>query len=447
MRRISVVTLRAQCKRIVAASLVILALAALAAAFAAGFNNALLHNLADPASAPRLRLTALARLDDALGYRGFLGVYPQFAASGDERQALELRRFADDAEASIALYTRAAVGEADREYAQAMKRLAAPFRRASLFAGTSGGPAELAPRERLERDYASMKQLMATAAEEANFATAKDLANALLWAEGMSIIALIAMGAALLSLAWFMRERMIAPLARLRRTILAAAQGARGERIWGTARGDEIGALARAADKLLERVDNGLGDAIPRTHLQLLESLAKGASKLESDLAKSAAASAQAQDRIEAASLRAAKASEAAIEAARLARQGAARLAQQSDDLSSSARRQSRDAIGALVAAVDQLSRAASRWETGAETDAVRGYPASAAEIGDADTAAVLDNLAGGLDALERFAHERRSLRDDQLLTLTGALLQAIERLNSVAHRITDSDHAIRAAE
>ena len=438
------VTLRAQFKRIVAASLVTLALAAAAAAFAIGFNNALLHNLADPASAPRLRSTALARLDESLGYAGFLPAYAAFLSTRNARDASDLRRLADDAEASLALYARAAVGPAAREYAQTLKSLEAPFRRATLFASGPSTAWELAPAERLERDYAAIKQIILAADEEANFARADGLATALLWAEAISVVALVAMGALLLSIAWFMRERMIAPLARLRRAIATTGKGARGEPLWGVARGDEIGALARAADKLRERAEHGAADAVPRAHLQLLERLAKGASKLEADLAQSAAASAQAQDRIEAASLRAAKASEAAIEAARLARQGAARLAQHTDDLSRSARRQSRNAVDALIGAVDQLSRAASRWE--AETE-LQDYSQSAPVLDDADTAAVLDNLAGGLDALERFAHERRSLGDDQLLMLTAALLQAMERLNTVAHRITDGDRAIRAAE
>ena len=447
MKPTNAVTLRAQFKRIVAASLVTLALAAAAAAFAIGFNNALLHNLADPDSAPRLRITALARLDESLGQGGFLRTYAEFLSTRDARQAAELRALADDAEASLALYTRAAIGQAAREYAQTLKRLEAPFRRASLFESATGTASELTPPESLERDYAGIKQMIVAANDEANFARADGLATALLWAEAISIVALVAMGALLLSIAWFMRERMIAPMARLRRAIAAAGHGARGETLWGVTRGDEIGALARAADKLRAHVENGIGDAIPRTHLQLLERLAKGASKLESDLAKSAAASAQAQDRIEAASLRAAKASEAAIEAARLARQGATRLAQQTDDLSRSARQQSRNAIEALVSAVDQLSRAASRREGEGQIAAGHDYALSAPEPGDSDTAAVLDDLAGGLDAVERFARERRSLGDDQLLVLTAALLQAMERLNSVAHRITGNDRAIHAAE
>ena len=441
------VSLRAQFKRIVAASLVVLGLAAAAAAFATGFNNALLHNLADPASAPRLRIAALARLDDSLGRDGFLRTYAAFLATRDATQAAELRRLADDADASVALYARAAVGQADRQYAQRLKSLEAPFRRASLFASGTGTASELTSAERLERDYAALKQVIVTAGDEANFAKADDLASALAWAEAISVVALIAMGMLLLSIAWFLRERMLAPLARLRRAIQAAAQGARGEALWGVDRGDEIGALARAADKLRERAEHGLADVVPRAHLQLLERLAKGASKLESDLASSAAASAQAQDRIEAASLRAAKASEAAIEAARLARQGASRLAQHSEDLSRSMRRQSRNAIDALVGAVDQLSRASSRCEAETQLEAGHDYSQSLSELGDSATAAVLDNLAGGLDAVERFARERRTMGDDQLLVLTAALLQAMERLNGVAHRITENDREIRAAE
>src|SRR5579871_4237738 len=222
------VTLRAQFKRIVVASLVTLALAAAAAAFAVGFNNALLHNLADPASAPRLRITALARLDESLGHGGFLRTYAEFLSSHNAQQATELRRLADDAETSLALYGRAAIGQAAREYAQTLRRLEAPFRRASLFASSAGTAAsELPPAERLERDYASLKQIIVAANDEANFARADGLATALLWAEAISIAALVAMGALLLSIAWFMRERMIAPLARLRRAIAAAGQGAR----------------------------------------------------------------------------------------------------------------------------------------------------------------------------------------------------------------------------
>jgi len=447
MKSRKAVTLRAHLKRLVAGSLVILGFTAAAAAFAAGFNGALLHALADPASPPRLRATALVRVDEALGYGGFLRAYGAYVATGDAQRGAELRRFVEEAEANLDAYTNAATSEADRRYAQTLRRLETPFRRATPSANGSGAASEIVTAGQLERDYALIKQTAIAANQAANAATIEAVSNALLWAQVTSITVFCAMAALLLSLVWFLRERMVGPLGRLRRTILASASGARDEPLWGMTRGDEIGALARAADKLRQRAGAGESESLPRVHLQLLERLAKGASQLESDLVKSAAATEQAQDRIETASLRAAKASEAAIDAARLAKQGAARLAQHSEDLANAARRQSRGAIDALIGAVDQLSRAASRWEMDASSEDLRVSTPVLGEYGDTDTAAVLDNLAGGLDALEKFARERRSLGDDQLLTLTAALLQAMERLTTVAHRITGGDREIRAAE
>jgi hypothetical protein len=109
-------------------------------------------------------------------------------------------------------------------------------------------------------------------------------------------------------------------------------------------------------------------------------------------------------------------------------------------------RDQSRAAIDALVGAVAQLSHAAARLE---HSEADDGDTASVnrPEL-DGDAAAVLDSLAGGLEGLERFARERRTMADDQLVTLTAALLQAVDRLNTVAHAISGSADrsAVRAA-
>ena len=56
--------------------------------------------------------------------------------------------------------------------------------------------------------------------------------------------------------------------------------------------------------------------------------------------------------------------------------------------------------------------------------------------------------VAGGLAALENFARQRPALASDQLVALTAALLQAVERLNAVARSIADpSDQtAVRAS-
>ena len=130
----------------IAASFVTLTLAAAAAAFAIGFTGALNQSLADPNSAPTIRVATLQRLDRALGYDGFLRTYRAFLAAGDRSQGAELRRLADDADISLSLFTRASTNERDRDTAASLRRLEAPFRRAALFAaGTAGGHPTWAP--------------------------------------------------------------------------------------------------------------------------------------------------------------------------------------------------------------------------------------------------------------------------------------------------------------
>src|SRR5258705_8109905 len=67
--------LGAHFKTVIAASFLTLTIAAAAAAFAIGFTGALNQSLADPDSAPIARIAALRRLDEALGYDGFLRAY------------------------------------------------------------------------------------------------------------------------------------------------------------------------------------------------------------------------------------------------------------------------------------------------------------------------------------------------------------------------------------
>jgi hypothetical protein len=235
-----------------------------------------------------------------------------------------------------------------------------------------------------------------------------------------------------------LRERLIGPLENLRRSVAAAAAGAVSEPLWGVERKDEIGAVARAADRLRQAAPSQASTILPQTPLAVMERLAQSAVRLESTLAKMATATSHARLRIEQAGLRAAKASHAAIEAAGLARNGAQRVVEQTEVRMDAARHQSRAAIDALVAAVAQLSHAAARLEQPEPHDD-QAASVSRPELEDADAAAVLDSLAGGLDALERFARERRTMADDQLVTLTAALLQAVDRLNSVAQAISAS--------
>ncbi|HXJ02967.1 MAG TPA: hypothetical protein VNH44_17240 [Micropepsaceae bacterium] len=442
------VALSAQLKRIVAASFIMLGLAAAAAAFAIGFTGALTQSLADPASAPRLRTAALTRLDEDLGYGGFLGAYHTFLLTGGRAEAADLRRLADDADASIAVFARASLSTTDRDYASSLRRLIAPFHRAAIFAD-GGAQTAVAPvtAARLDRDYATLKQTIAAAAEEAAFARISDLTDALMWSEASSVGALAALVAVLLVLAWFLREHLMAPLSRLRRSLNAAAAGG-SEELWGIGRSDEIGAVARAAERLRERTQVQMAAPIPQLHLDIVHSLAKGAVTLEADIAKAAAASAEARLRIEEASLAVANASHAALEAANLARESALRLAEPIAENLNPASGPSHTGVDAPEAVVVRLSGSAphARVLEISDTPGVIRFPKAAFE--DDDTSTVMDALAGGLDRLEVFACERHAIREDQRVALTAALLQAVDRLNAVTYAMADTDQdVIRAAE
>ena len=438
--------LRAHLKRIIAASFLTLALVASAAAFAIGFTGSLNKTLTDPRSPLRLRTTALDALDESLGYSGFLRVYRSFLSTRDGTEAVELRVLVNQADADLASLSRASTNETDAARVVLLGRLAAPFRRTALFAAA---PAEttrgLAPLAELEGDYSTLRSQIEADTAAANSARLNDLAQALVWAQATSIGALSLLSTVLLALAWFLRERLIGPLENLRHSIVAAA-GAVSEPLWGIERKDEIGAVARAAERLRQAAPSQASPALSQPHTAVMERLAQSALRLESTLAKMATATSHARLRIEQAGLRAAKASHAAIEAAGLARNGAQQIVEQTEVRMDAARHQSRAAIDALVAALAQLSHAAARFEN-REPDDRDATGLNRPELEDADAAAVLDSLAGGLDALERFARERRTMADDQLVTLTAALLQAVDRLNAVAHAISgSSDRAVLRA-
>jgi HAMP domain-containing protein len=338
---------------VIAASFLSLTVAAAAAAFAIGFTGALNQGLADPNSTPIVRITNLQRLDRALGYDGFLRTYRAFLAAGDRSQGAELRRLADDADISLSLFTRAGTNERDRDTAASLRRLEAPFRRAALFAaGTAGASDGLVPSAQLERDYALLRDRIAAAAEDANIERIEGLAQALVWVQATSVGALSLVSIVLFALAWFLRERLIAPLEALRRSVMAAAGGAVSDPLWGLERKDEMGAIARAADRLRQTAAaSHASRVLPRLHMELIERLAKGAARLESSLAKAAMATNHARLRIEHAGLRAAKAGHAALEATELARGGLARAAERSEGKIDSGPRQSRAVIDTLVAA------------------------------------------------------------------------------------------------
>jgi hypothetical protein len=414
-------------KRVAAAAVFTLGLTAAAAAFAVGYTGALRQGLAGPASAPRARLAALEQLDRNLGYGGFLRFYGAFLATGDRTPETQLHRLADEADASLAEFSRASTSDADVASAALLRRLEAPFRRAAGFrAGGTFTPQGAIPAVELERDYAALKPAIAAAAEATDRGRLDILVGALVWAEASFLGALLLLSIALIVLAWLLRERGIAPVENLRESMAAKPANGVSQPLQDTERGDQIGAVARSAEQTGPDAD----PALPQLHLKILEQLAQNAARLESEMSKTATAIQRACMLIEEAGLRAAEAGQAAIEATARAHDGVKHVARPTQD--------------GTEAAAAQLSRPEGQSEQRDEN-----ANSSLAVLRDGDAAAVLERLADGLDALERYARERHSIDEDQLVPLSWALFRAVDRLNTVAHRLsgTADPAGMRAAQ
>ena len=244
------------------------------------------------------------------------------------------------------------------------------------------------------------------------------LSRALLWGQASAVAALALLTAGLFGLARFLRTRVVAPLESLRRSLAVAASGSPAQPVLGVERKDEVGGAARAGERLRQAMLGGTEDEGPQGLRPLIERLSRDAGRLEADLARLSSATNQARTSIEEASIRAAKASHAAIEAAGIVRDGAQRLTSQAED-----------SVAALTAAIAARSRAPGTPEL--------AQPRTFEFASDAEAAAVLTSLADDLEALERFAHDRKTIASDSAAALTVALVEAIDRLNGVADRIS----------
>src|SRR5207342_3590482 len=114
--------------------------------------------------------------------------------------------------------------------------------------------------------------------------------------------------------------------------------------LWGIERKDEMGTLARAAERLRQAATLGAEERFG----EITARLKQGADRLEADLARMALATHEAQMRVEASSERAARASQAATEAAGLAKEGAARIVKKAEDAIEATGLQNRCALDEL---------------------------------------------------------------------------------------------------
>lgn len=363
--------LKTASRNLLVAAIVILIGIGAAAAFGVGFSSALEQGLSNPASAPALRVAAAERLRDVLGYDGFLKSYRE----GAEASVIAAR--VREANTAIRAFMSASETEADAADAKAMAAYVAVFERA-VRDRMSGTPSP--DPSALERTYVALKSNIADAITRANLRRIETLGHAFSIAQTLAVLALIALSLTLFGLAWYIRTRLLGPLRALRLSAEKAADGGLFRHLWGIERGDEIGALARAANRLRRQLAFEAHEAAsPAGEIRsVLENrpyhaalAAPGqspevtaiANRLEAGLASIVAVVGEAKSQIESASRDAALASKTAVEAAKLARTGAEQMTERAERVIADAGDNAQSLIEALAASVSRLNQAASRLD------------------------------------------------------------------------------------
>lgn len=304
------------------------------------------------------------------------------------------------------------------------------------------------------------------------------LSRALSAAQAISVAALSLVASALFALAWLVRARLVEPIEALRQATEQAADGALFQPIWGIERKDEIGALARAADRLRRRAAAGAPDAAlaqgrevhvvlegkaSRLFDRMMGRLGLGATRLESDLEGITASMAKVRDRMEVACQDAAAAGKSAIETAALTRSDALHFSKdiQSALEDAGARSGLANVSRRLLEAAERLERAASAQSTapgyahvtnddGAESaDEASAIGAALRSLTmgrpESEPTSILSGLTASLEALESFAKQRAKLNEDEATILTATLIDAIDRLNDVASRLSETADLTKA--
>lgn len=424
-------------RRVAVAGVLMAFIAIAAGAFTAGFAGALLRSVGDPRSAPTLRLDALSNLESALGEGGFLGMYPN--GSADSLQLLAAR-----ADRAIEAFRTASLTEADRDRAATLRDAASSFRKAARSPAPDAALRE-AELSELKRAFGNIASLAREAAAYARRAQTEPIADAFTLTALLFVFALCALAATLLAGAWYMRTRLNRPVETLRSSINGAAAGAMDEPVWGISRRDEIGGIARAAERLRQAAVSARKDAARKFRQAPPDPADAEPLELTQEFPGIADSGFEARTRIEAAGMRAVKASQMALDAAAFARETSTRVSERAETTLALASAQSNAVLGALTAAVERLSETAARIERSRASGvnsragedariipASNRFPGAAADF-------VIEDLLADLAALERFAQERHDGEGEKTAAIAATLMGAIGRLNAVTDRLSSS--------
>jgi hypothetical protein len=239
-----------------AAAVIAAAVLILGGAFLVGYVGELQRTLNDPTAARTAAGRHIAAVEQALGHGGFIKTYRNYRLTGDAASRLQLTQHAiqadraigelkklyrDNPRAADALKEAESVGQTFVHVAQTEPETA--------LRGTAAA-IDLTTLPQLEASYLALRGALdrLTAAElDEQLGGAASVLN---WSQIAIIAAVGALVVALLTVAGLLQLGIIQPLKTLERSLTAVGDGVVAQKVWGTDRNDEFGALARAGDKL-----------------------------------------------------------------------------------------------------------------------------------------------------------------------------------------------------
>lgn len=255
-------TLSSTSRALCAAAAIVAAALILGGAYFVGYVGEIQRDLKDPASLRRQAASEIAALEKSLGYAGFLKAYRNYRLTGDPKsrpllttsvadakRAINALRslYVADAEAGSALNEATAVVEAFAHIARIAPQLGDAALRGSAGMETLNS---LPQSPQVETTYLSLLNALDRLRQATVEQQLGGAAWALNWSQVLLIGAIVLLVSGLAIAAGLLQLGIIQPLKSLEHSLASVGDGAVGQKIWGTEREDEFGALARAGEKV-----------------------------------------------------------------------------------------------------------------------------------------------------------------------------------------------------
>ncbi len=254
-------TLATTSRALAAGAALVAALLVLGGAYFVGYVSELQRSLSDPKSQGQIAASQIGSIERALGYAGFLRTYRNYRLTGDASNKPLLNRQAALASGAIKglkeLYVASpAALDAIAEASTIVDTFAhvaqtAPETGAGLRGSASMDALNTLPQStQLETAYLSLTAALSRLQSADMNHQMGGVAYALSWSQTLIVAAVAALIIGLITVAALLQLGIIQPLKSLERSLTSVGDGAVSHAVWGMDRKDEIGALARAGEKL-----------------------------------------------------------------------------------------------------------------------------------------------------------------------------------------------------